>query len=91
MGEFLSQVAAAGIQVIVETHSDHVLNGVRRSVKTGAIAPDDVMVHFFRERSETAEQVISPSIGPTGNIDVWPSGFFDQFDKDLNYFASWGE
>ena len=30
MGRFLSQVAAAGVQVMIETHSDHVLNGVRR-------------------------------------------------------------
>ena len=27
----------------------------------------------------------------TGNIDVWPEGFFDQFDKDMSYFAGWGE
>ena len=33
MGEFLAEVAAAGVQVILETHSDHVLNGIRRAVK----------------------------------------------------------
>ena len=26
-----------------------------------------------------------------GNIDYWPEGFFDQFDKDANYFAGWGQ
>jgi predicted ATPase len=25
----------------------------------------------------------------TGNIDSWPDGFFDQFDKDMNHFAGW--
>ena len=33
MGEFMADAARAGVQVIVETHSDHVLNGVRRAVK----------------------------------------------------------
>ena len=26
---------------------------------------------------------------PNGNIDVWPEGFFDQIDRDMNYFAGW--
>lgn len=32
MGTFLAVIAGAGVQVIVETHSDHVLNGVRRAI-----------------------------------------------------------
>jgi predicted ATPase len=90
MGTFLSKVAAAGIQVLIETHSDHVLNGIRRAVKNQILKPEDVTMHFFRDRDAEGEQVISPIIDNTGNIDVWPSGFFDQFDKDMNYFAGWG-
>jgi len=91
MGKFLSEVAAAGIQVLVETHSDHVLNGIRRSVKSGAISADKVALHFFNPQDSDSEQVVSPSLDPSGNIDRWPEGFFDQFDKDMNYFAGWGE
>lgn len=89
MGQFLGEVATAGVQVIVETHSDHVLNGIRRSVKSGALQPENVSIHFFRPRTLGGSQVISPQIDRTGNIDVWPDGFFDQFDKDMNYFAGW--
>ena len=42
MGQFLAEVAAAGVQVIVETHSDHVFNGIRRAVKSKRLAADDV-------------------------------------------------
>lgn len=91
MGGFLAQVAAAGIQVLVETHSDHVLNGIRRAVKASVLAPESVLLHFFRSRDGESEPVVSPTIDKTGNIDVWPSGFFDQFDRDMNYFAGWGE
>ncbi|MBF0409627.1 MAG: DUF3696 domain-containing protein [Candidatus Riflebacteria bacterium] len=91
MGQFLADVSQAGVQVIVETHSDHVLNGIRRSVKKGLINPEKVAIHFFKPRLNSMPQVISPVIDITGNIDVWPDGFFDQFDKDMNYFAGWRE
>ena len=93
MGEFLAEAAAAGVQVILETHSDHVLNGVRRAVKRGALLPEDAALHFFRLRQEEesggAAQVQSPILDRDGNLDTWPEGFFDQFDKDMNYFAGW--
>ena len=91
MGEFLADVARAGVQVIVETHSDHVLNGIRRAVKIGRLTPKQVLIHFFRPRSDDGAQVHSPTLDADGNIDVWPEGFFDQFDKDMNYFAGWGD
>ena len=89
MGEFMAEIASAGIQVIVETHSDHVLNGIRRAVKDGTLSPDDVALHFFRSRGRgeqaDAPQVLSPSLDGAGNIDTWPEGFFDQFDKDIHW------
>lgn len=91
MGQFLADVAKAGIQVMVETHSDHVLNGIRRSVKSECLQPEQIAIHFFKPRSLGGSQVISPQIDKMGNIDIWPDGFFDQFDKDMNYFAGWGE
>lgn len=90
MGQFLADVARAGIQVIVETHSDHVLNGIRRSIKAERLQSDQVSIHFFKSRSGEAAQVLSPQIDSSGNLDSWPEGFFDQFDKDSNYFAGWG-
>lgn len=93
MGRFLAEVAAAGVQVLVETHSDHVLNGIRRAVKDNTLPSEDVKLHFFRPRSEqpegTVPQVESLFIDANGNLDRWPDGFFDQFDKDMNYFAGW--
>jgi len=91
MGQFITAVARAGIQVLVETHSDHILNGIRRAVKENQLAADQIAIHFFRPRSEELAQVLSPNMDDFGHIDDWPAGFFDQFDKDANYFAGWGE
>ena len=93
MGRFLAEVASAGVQVILETHSDHVLNGVRRAVKQSILNAEDAALHFFAPRPLTERegiaQVQSPLLDGDGNIDTWPDGFFDQFDKDTNYFAGW--
>lgn len=91
MGQFLADVARAGVQVIVETHSDHILNGIRRAVRSQRLNPEQVALHFFRPRIADEAQAISPQLDKSGNIDVWPEGFFDQFDKDMNHFAGWGE
>ena len=93
MGEFLVEVAAAGVQVMIETHSDHVLNGIRRAVRDRKLPGDDVALYFFRPRredgAEDEPQVLTPAMDADGDIDSWPDGFFDQFDKDMNHFAGW--
>ena len=93
MGRFLARLASAGIQVVVETHSDHILNGIRRSVKLGRLDCDDLAIYFFRPRSANGNgsfpQVEMPQMDEHGNIDYWPDGFFDQFDHDMNFLAGW--
>ncbi|MXZ04859.1 MAG: DUF3696 domain-containing protein [Rhodothermaceae bacterium] len=93
MGMFLAEVAAAGIQVVIESHSDHILNGIRRSVRSGLLSHRDIVLHFFRQREGDGvagkPQVESPRLDSQGNVDYWPSGFFDQFDRDMQYFASY--
>jgi predicted ATPase len=79
IGMFLARAAAAGIQVIIETHSDHVLNGIRRSVRSAILSPQQVSIIFF----SGAGQIEQPQIYIDGGIDPWPDGFFDQIEKDL--------
>lgn len=88
MGKFLARVAAAGVQVVVETHSDHVLNGIRVAVRQGAwgapLAADDVSIQYFvAADSEGPQRVITPRLYPSGGISPRPDGFFDQIDLDL--------
>lgn len=89
MGQFLAEAAQAGHQLIVETHSDHILNGIRRSVKADLLQAEQVAIYFFQNRFLKGAQVLSMALDGAGNVDVWPEGFFDQFDKDMSYFAGW--
>ena len=90
MGGFLAKVAASGPQVMVETHSDHVLNGIRKAVKNKVLTPDDVAIYFFKDMSSTGEPDIERlSLDEAGNVSHWPEGFFDQHDKDLDTLLGW--
>ena len=51
MARLSCAAASAGAQVIVETHSDHILNGVRLMVKRGQIPADDVILHDSTART----------------------------------------
>ncbi len=92
MGRMLARFAAAGVQVVVETHSDHLLNGVRLGVKDGLIEPESTKVHFFSGVSEDGDHgIVSPQLGKDGSLDSWPSGFFDQAERDLSNLAGWDD
>ncbi len=85
MGELIARAVAAGVTIVVETHSDHLLNGIRIAVKEHAIEPDKVGLNFFRRpigASEPSHE--QPKISETGRLNVWPDGFFDQWDKSLD-------
>jgi predicted ATPase len=83
MARMTCGAAAAGAQVIVETHSDHILNGVRLAVKNEGIPARDVALHYF-DRQEDGIRVLSPTIGPDGMLSEWPPGFFDEWDRSLD-------
>jgi predicted ATPase len=85
LGELISKCANDGVQVIVETHSDHLLNGIRLAVKRRVISSTDVVLHFFQRKIESGEAFVqTPAIFENGRLSNWPEGFFDQWDKDVD-------
>lgn len=89
MGEFLGRVAAGGAQVIVETHSEHVVNGLRRMVKQSILDPDELRLFYFARNGDNLEPSVVPiSVSHEGGLSMWPEGFFDQLDDDLNSLLS---
>ncbi|WP_343502287.1 MULTISPECIES: AAA family ATPase [Roseobacteraceae] len=84
IGRLLALTAANGTQVIVETHSDHVLNGIRLAVKEEFLVPDVVRLHFFSRLPGEASSFESPVLGPDGRLSYWPDGFFDQWERSLD-------
>lgn len=91
MGRIIAQMAAAGLRIFVETHSDHLLSGIRLGVREGLLGADQSIVHFFRNPTgpDGNPDIATLRIAEDGGISDWPEGFFDQAERDLALLAGW--
>lgn len=48
-GRILAFLAQSGVQVIVETHSDHIYNGIRKSICQDRIDCEKVCIYSFMQ------------------------------------------
>lgn len=86
LGHLLACAAANGIQLIIETHSDHIINGIRLATYQNKISPKDTSINFFQpiiDDDSFASEVLNPQLDSNGRLDYWPDGFFDEWDKML--------
>ena len=83
--DLITRAVRHGVQVVLETHSDHIINGSLVAIHNEVISTSNVSIYFF-ERNE-AEHVAIPvllKISDNGHIKRPPKGFFDQLRKDLH-------
>ncbi|MDX9756029.1 MAG: DUF3696 domain-containing protein [Sulfurimonas sp.] len=84
LGLFLATMASNGIQIILETHSDHIINGIRKAIKNKNILHKNVLFNFFERGEEVGQNTIREIYtDENGFLSAWPKGFFDQFENDL--------
>ncbi len=81
ISEFFARVASTGVQVFIESHSEHILNGLRVASlnKTIEIINSDINILYFNAEFIHHELQINEK----GKVDHWPNGFFDQQDIDI--------
>jgi len=85
IAELCAIASANGVQIIIETHSDHFLNGIRVATKKGLLTPEQSKVYYFRkEKDELETKVDEINIDKNGKIDNWTEGFFDEYSKQLD-------
>lgn len=84
MGRLIALAASTGLQIIVETHSDHLLDGIRLEVKRNStLNGKDVHIKFFAKDDKNGTTIDEISVMNNGKLDRWPQGFFDQFSINL--------
>ena len=75
LGEFFAFIASAGIQLILETHCEHLLNRLRYEVYHERIDPDQLVIYYKGGIIEPFQVI---HIRENGKYDVaFPGGFFD--------------
>lgn len=82
MGQFLAKMAGAGLQIIIETHSEHVINGIRIGSLKKYIDHQDILINFFTQTRKVNVQEIQ--VNHKAELDDWPVGFFDQEERDIS-------
>lgn len=83
--EFLiEQALEKDLQLIIETHSDHVVNGMRISMKKGFLKPSDSIIQHFSYISENVSPVITPITSDAfGNLSDYPDDFLDEWTAQM--------
>jgi len=87
LGELIGRAANDGVQLIIESHSDHLFNGIRVAVKNQLISSDDVSIFYFVRDQNSLEhttKIEQPIIDSNGRISHKPTGFFDEYSKQLD-------
>ena len=87
LADFLNFIASKGIQVIVETHSEHFINKTRFSIYKRLIDANDVIIHY---KPSAKDKFLTLGINQNGHfvdkdkksID-FPNGFFDSTLTEL--------
>jgi predicted ATPase len=86
LGRLITLAAMNDIQVIVETHSDHVLNGIRVAVKEHNIPTDKVALFHFEKKVEPREQfskITNIEVDTQGELSVYPKNLLDEWSNQL--------
>lgn len=87
IGRLLAIAASRGAQVVVETHSDHVLNGIRLAIHGGLAKPQTVALYYLRRSligGVRPPEVTRISVDSAGRLGSRPAGFFDEFNSALD-------
>ena len=88
--DFLYFISKSGRQLIVETHSDHIFDGVRAGTAIGEMETDNISINFFRRKNNSSNtEVIPIVIGAKGRVSSFNPNeelqdLFDQFDINLD-------
>lgn len=78
---FLIQIAKKkNLQVIIETHSDHVVNGMRIAMKDGVLETRDAHILYFSDEEPRVRMI---TCYPNGTLSDYPDDFMDEWTLQM--------
>lgn len=83
LGYFLTKMSNY-VQIIIETHSEHIINGIRLATLEEDVDHNEITINFFESQEDTLEPNIKCiKIDDMSDLTDWPKGFFDQQTQDI--------
>lgn len=81
LADFLMSLAMDGRQILVETHSDHLMNRIRRRLSEDESDRIRGLLRvYFAELTPDGAKFTLMDFDEFGCVQTWPEGFFDQAD-----------
>ncbi|WP_336651646.1 MULTISPECIES: AAA family ATPase [unclassified Leucobacter] len=74
------------VQYVIETHSEYLVTRIRRRIAEGKVEPGQLEVQFA-EREAGVTNVRSLGLSELGDFEEWPTGFFDEQERDSRYIV----
>ncbi|MFI5490555.1 DUF3696 domain-containing protein [Micromonospora echinaurantiaca] len=79
-----AQAGGRGNQLIIETHSEHIVLRLQRRIREGVLDASDVAVIYIDQDDRGRAVVHRLRLDSEGNfVDEWPHGFFDERLDDM--------
>jgi len=69
------------LQLIIESHSDHVVNGMRIAMKEKLLSPKDGHIVYFSDEEDNQIQVITSDVN--GTLSDYPDDFMDEWTSQM--------
>lgn len=82
---FLISIAKTrNLQILIETHSDHVINGMRIAMKNSTLKPSDAqIIHIAHENNEPDPIIDIITCDQNGVLSNYPDDFMDEWTLQL--------
>ncbi len=71
----LNVAAVRNVQIVVESHSEHLMRRLQRRVAEGSASPEDVKLYFVSSQGSQAH-LSDLRLNEWGEIENWPESFF---------------
>lgn len=90
IADFLISLVQQGKNLIVETHSDHIVNRMIRRALENPTIKEMLGIYFVEKDSDGNSKLTEVKIHESLGIDEAPQGFFDQYASETEHILQAG-
>jgi predicted ATPase len=86
LGKLIALTAQNDIQLIIETHSDHLVNGIRVAIKENPVLKDNAIIFYFDKMVTASEQystITNVEFDQNGELSEYPINMLDEWSNQL--------
>jgi len=83
LADLFMAISSMGVQVVLETHSEYIVNRIRRGAVLEIIQSETVQLVNFEQDGKGLARVQCVGLTESGGFADWPQGFFANTEEDL--------